>query len=328
MSTFAAFVQTTTEHNLNWVPGTDPLGFQATTQPIFQIFVKITADVLSGLRGLSTTTNLTYRLSSTLEATQQLSMSVLTTNPYPDALFPTSRDTLFNATTGLAQFALQAGNNGEFSFGGYGTNANIESSTFTIKLFKTSDLVNPVATSNQFVINNGTDTFPACFQKGTHLLTPEGEKPVELLRKGDLVISAKTGKSVPIKSMLGFLGTQTNCPLYCLPKDALGENKPKQDLFLSHRHRVSLDGQLRHMVCLADMGKSVPTGKDEIEYYHIELADCFDTVIAEGLEVETFIDPRVVGHDWECTSACCTYIPIGPQPKSNESLFESLAITA
>jgi hypothetical protein len=168
--------------------------------------------------------------------------------------------------------------------------------------------------------------FPACFQKGTHILTPDGEKPVELLQTGDLVISAKTGKSVPIKSMMCFFGTQANCPLYCLPKDALGENKPTRDLFLSHRHRVSLDGQLRHMVCLADMGKSVPTGKEVIEYYHIELADCFDTVVAEGLEVETFIDPRVVGHDWECTSACCTYIPIGPQPTS--IVVERLAITA
>lgn len=217
---------------------------------------------------------------------------------------------------------------------GFGDNLEVESATFTIKLFKTvDDPANPVliATSNQFLIDNGTETFPACFQKGTHILTPEGEKPVELLRKGDLVISAKTGKSVPIKAMLGFLGTQANCPLYCLPKDALGENKPKQDLFLSSRHRVAFDGQLRHMVCLAGLEKSVPTGKERIEYYHIELADCFDTVIAEGLEVETFIDPRVVAHDWECTGACCTYIPIGPQPMLTEptsTLVEPLTITA
>jgi hypothetical protein len=180
---------------------------------------------------------------------------------------------------------------------------------------------NTVPNSTTFFADT-TPAVHACFQKGTHLLTPEGEKPVELLRQGDLVISAKTGKSVPIKSMLCFFGTQANCPLYCLPKDALGENKPTRDLFLSHRHRVSLDGQLRHMVCLADMGKSVPTGKAHIEYYHIELADCFDTVLAEGLEVETFIDPRVVAHDWECTRACCTYIPVGPQPTLNESLVE------
>jgi hypothetical protein len=178
---------------------------------------------------------------------------------------------------------------------------------------------------NEDIIINSS-AVRACFQKGTHILTSEGEKPVELLRQGDLVISAKTGKSVPIKAMLGFLGTQANCPLYCLPKDALGENKPKQDLFLSSRHRVSFDGQLRHMVCLAGLEKSVPTGKAQIEYYHIELADCFDTVIAEGLEVETFIDPRVVAHDWECTGACCTYIPIGPQPIS--TLVEPLTITA
>ena len=56
------------------------------------------------------------------------------------------------------------------------------------------------------------------------------------------------------------------------------------------------------------------TNKAHIEYYHIELENCFDTVLAEGLEVETFIDPRIVAHDWECTEACCTYIPIGPKP--------------
>jgi hypothetical protein len=155
---------------------------------------------------------------------------------------------------------------------------------------------------------------PACFQKGTNILTPDGYTLIELLKKDDLVVSAHSGKNVPIKAMLRFFGTQENCPLYCLPKESLGENKPIHDLFLSSRHRVLYEGKLRHMVCLAEQGKCVPVEKAQIEYYHIELVDCFDTVIAEGLEVETYIDSRIVRHDWECTNEGCTYIPIGTQP--------------
>ena len=195
----------------------------------------------------------------------------------------------------------------------------IPTNTQSGQSFATLDAYHATSTDLDINVNGNVFTtmtfFPACFQKGTNILTPEGYKPVESLKTGDLVTSAKdTTKSCTIKSMLRFFGTEANCPLYCLPKDTLGENKPARDLFLSSRHRFQVDGQLRHMICMKDL--AVKTNKAHIEYYHIELENCFDTVLAEGLEVETFIDPRIVAHDWECTEACCTYIPIGPQPAS------------
>ena len=300
--------------------GGDPSVPQSTTADATHLFASFTLTVDTATQAACT--NPSFFNFNILE----------TDNNYIDALFGPNAPTTWTNNGDGTFTAVYPGNSlrsvlsnfvGEEPFHTFATNQEL----FDSFLLLQGTFINPPG--DDIVITSSA--IQACFQKGTHILTPEGEKPVELLRKGDLVISAKTGKSVPIKSMLGFLGTQANCPLYCLPKDALGENKPKQDLFLSSRHRVSFDGQLRHMVCLAGLEKSVPTGKERIEYYHIELADCFDTVIAEGLEVETFIDPRVVAHDWECTGACCTYIPIGPQPMLTEptsTLVEPSTITA
>jgi hypothetical protein len=279
MATFADFVQTSTEHNFRFEPATVPFEPGDTTVIGFDVFVRITATVESGLRGQSIEGNgggeipLTYILISDVAGSNEIFLNILPT-PYTDTLFPTPSDpAVFNTTTGLAEFAVTTGEMGEFANSGYTSNEQIENANFTIEMRNAADEV--LATSSVF---NITSILP-CFQKGTHILTPTGEKPVELLEKGDLVISAKTGKSVRIKSMLHFVGTQENCPLYCLPKNALGQNKPARDLFLSSRHRVLYGGKLRHMVCLAD-----------------------------------FIDPRIVEHDWKCTRTCCTYIPIGQQP--------------
>ena len=215
-------------------------------------------------------------------------------------------DTTFNAITGIANIVIQVLQSDIIP-----TNSQGGQSFATLDAYHATqtDLIIDVIPATFTTIT----FFPACFQKGTNILTPEGYKTVESLKTGDLVTSAKdTTKSCTIKSMLRFFGTEANCPLYCLPKDTLGENKPARDLFLSSRHRFQVDGQLRHMICMKDL--AVKTNKAHIEYYHIELENCFDTVLAEGLEVETFIDPRIVAHDWECTEACCTYIPIGPQP--------------
>ena len=162
------------------------------------------------------------------------------------------------------------------------------------------------------VINNiagSSTTFPEtasfipksltiCFQKGTQILTPDGYKAVEKFIAGDLVTSTKA--SVPIKSMVQFIGKKEDGALYCLPKGALGENKPINDLYMSGEHAFKIGKIWKHMKC-SSMAKE--TDADNIEYYHLIIDDYFaHTIVAEGVEVETCFEDKHDGilMSWAC----------------------------
>jgi hypothetical protein len=163
-----------------------------------------------------------------------------------------------------------------------------------------------------------------CFQRGTNILTPSGYKPVEELLAGDLLTNTHND-TVPVRSMIKFIGKKEDGALYCLPKDSLKKNKPLNDLYMSGDHAFKHNGIWRHMNCAS--GERFPgkkstyqTEQDDIEYYHIIIDDYFaHTIVAEGVEVETCFEDKDDGlmMAWACNEKCCTPMKYeAPKPKT------------
>ena len=136
-----------------------------------------------------------------------------------------------------------------------------------------------------------------CFLAGTLIATPEGQVAVEMLAIGDLILTSD-GRAVPAK----WIGRQTHISAFgmletrrpvIITADALGENLPVRDLRLTADHAIVLDGLLvqagalvngttiRHMTS-AELG-------ERFVVYHIE-TEHHETVVAEGMAAETFVD--------------------------------------
>ena len=143
--------------------------------------------------------------------------------------------------------------------------------------------------------NTQWDPNAVCFLIGTQLETPAGAVAVEDLRIGDLVLT-HGGGAMPVR----WIGRST----YTVPfgtrnrevapiqirAGALGENLPNQDLFVSPRHCMLVDGALIPAERLVN-GTSItqPLPSETIEYFHIEL-DQHECVMVAGVWSESFLD--------------------------------------
>ena len=157
---------------------------------------------------------------------------------------------------------------------------------------------------------------PVCFCPGTLVAVPGGERPVETLRAGDLVLTAD-GEAKPVR----WLGRQTvstrfGDPLRVLPvrivAGALGENLPRRDLLVSPDHALLVDGVLVHAGALAN-GTTIRREQrvpEVFTYWHVELAD-HSLVLAEGVPAETFIDnvARLAFDNWAEHEAAAAGVP-------------------
>jgi len=156
-----------------------------------------------------------------------------------------------------------------------------------------------------FTSNAGTgllafDNTPACFVAGTRIATPTGERPIEQLAIGDLVVTA-AGRHRPIRwigrrAYAGpFLAAQPGLHPIRFHPGSLGDGLPHRDLLVSPEHAMLIDGVLVPARCLLD-GKQVvqESGLAEVAYLHLEL-DSHDAVMAEGAASETFADDNSRG---------------------------------
>ena len=148
-----------------------------------------------------------------------------------------------------------------------------------------------------------------CFYAGVCLATPSGERPVESLQPGDLVLT----RNGPMKVLwLGqsHVSTRFADPLRTLPiritAGALGAGLPKRDLLLSPDHAICLNNILVQASALVN-GTSILREANVPEcftYYHVELSS-HELLLAEGLEAESFVDnaARRSFHNWDERSA-------------------------
>ncbi|MBV7486201.1 Hint domain-containing protein [Bordetella sp. BOR01] len=144
--------------------------------------------------------------------------------------------------------------------------------------------------------SGGTMTY-ACYLKGTHIATPEGETKVEELKAGDKVLTASGGVAT-----VKWLGYRTLRKVRIPAKDAvrafpvvfqkgsIAENVPHRELTLSPGHHVYFDGKLIPAMMLVN-GKTITQdfSRQVFEYFHVEL-DRFDILLAEGAPAESYVD--------------------------------------
>jgi len=165
-------------------------------------------------------------------------------------------------------------------------------------VFETLDIAGGFSSAS-FVLESdhagGTVIDVTCFCAGTRILTPAGERLVEVLRPGDLVITA-AAKTRPIMwvgreriDILRHPEPELVRPI-CIRAGALGGGVPERDLRVSPHHGVLVGGERVEAVSLVDGGGVFQEqGGAEVVYFHVEL-ESHDVLLAEGAPCESFND--------------------------------------
>jgi len=134
-----------------------------------------------------------------------------------------------------------------------------------------------------------------CYCRGTRILTPDGERRVEELAIGDLLIT-RTGAARPIR-WIGrraysgrFVAGDRNLLPIRFAAGALADGVPVRDLLVSPLHAFFLDGVLIPAWALVnELSIRQLEAVDTLEYFHLEL-DTHDVILAEGALSESFVD--------------------------------------
>ncbi len=153
----------------------------------------------------------------------------------------------------------------------------------------------PITMSTASVSSYVAPTAPVpCFGRGTAIATPAGEKPVELLEAGDMVVTASGAHETIV-----WAGTRSidiarhpdpdQVRPVRIAAGAFADNIPARDLTVSADHNIFAGGVLIPAKCLVNGTTVVQLDVAEVHYHHIELAR-HDIVLAEGLTVETYLD--------------------------------------
>jgi len=165
---------------------------------------------------------------------------------------------------------------------------------------ETVDIIGSFTTANFSVTSSGTNTtillLPGapCFVAGTRILTPKGEVAVEDLALGEYVITT-SGEDRPII----WIGKRTidlrlhprpeQVQPVCIAANALGEDVPRRDLWVSPDHALLIDGVLVPAQLLLN-GLNIRRGAPaRVTYYHVELAE-HAAVFAENAPAETYLE--------------------------------------
>ncbi len=150
-----------------------------------------------------------------------------------------------------------------------------------------------------------------CFRNGTLITTDRGERPVETLRPGDLVLTRDNGLQ-PIR----WIGAKrvSGTLMQAFPRmrpvriraGALGDGLPARDLYLSQQHRILVRSQIaRHVTGQPEVlvaakflteldGITVQDDSADLTYFHI-LFDRHEILLSEGAQTESlFTGPEAL----------------------------------
>jgi hypothetical protein len=149
---------------------------------------------------------------------------------------------------------------------------------------------------------SGTDVFlsdtPVCFAAGTRVLTATGERPVETLTQGDIVVtlSGAERNAQPVQwigrrriDLTAHPRPETVAPIR-IRRGAFADNLPHTDLLVSPDHAILVDGRL---ICARQLVNGTTIRQEKgctaVEYFHVEL-DVHAILLAEGLPAESYLN--------------------------------------
>jgi T5SS/PEP-CTERM-associated repeat protein len=144
--------------------------------------------------------------------------------------------------------------------------------------------------------HNGSD-ITLCFAAGTMIATPDGERAVETLRAGDVVLTADGARPVRWVGRRRIDLRRHARPEAAAPvrirAGAFADGMPKRDLLVSPDHAILAEGVLVPARLLVN-GCSVTIDRTHarIAYHHVEL-DRHAILFAEGLAAESYLE---LGH--------------------------------
>jgi hypothetical protein len=136
-----------------------------------------------------------------------------------------------------------------------------------------------------------------CFGEGSLIATPQGERAVETLTTGDIVLS-QNGHPISVKwighqTVMTRFGPAERLRLVRFAAGSLGDGLPTADLTVTADHGMLVEGVICHAGALVN-GTSitrVPLSEmgDTYTVYHIE-TEAHEIILANGAPAETFID--------------------------------------
>jgi hypothetical protein len=136
---------------------------------------------------------------------------------------------------------------------------------------------------------------PACYCRGTRLLTIHGEIAVEDLRIGDHLVTL-SGEARPVRWIgrrhldLTRHPTPDSIRPIRIRANAFADTVPHRDLLVSPDHAVLCDGVLVPARLLLNGASIVrDTACRAVTYFHVEL-DAHDILLAENLAAESYLD--------------------------------------
>jgi hypothetical protein len=134
-----------------------------------------------------------------------------------------------------------------------------------------------------------------CFLKGTQILIAQGERSIEDLRVGEMVLTV-SGEAKPIK-WIGHMRFERDgqaswddevAPVK-IARGAFNGDLPHRDLYVSCCHRFFINGLLipaRDLINGRSITQLSSMTADVLEYLHVELED-HDVILANGAPAET-----------------------------------------
>lgn len=162
------------------------------------------------------------------------------------------------------------------------------------QVLQDGNLVGATGVTSQGPLDVG-DLGPPCFTRGTLIATPDGDKLIEDLKPGDLVLTLDHGpQPLLLVSCNTFPATGRNAPVQ-IRKGALGND---HDLLVSQQHRMLIGDWRAEMYFGVEQvlvaakhlcnGDTIYVAEgEEVEYFHL-LFDRHQIVWAAGIPSESY----------------------------------------
>ena len=126
------------------------------------------------------------------------------------------------------------------------------------------------------------------FTPGTFISTARGQRPIEQLRRGDLIVTRDHGLKRVVwigRCDISYhqLSTNNDFRPVLIKKGALGQGRPERDMLVSAQHRFSVRGQeaLMPARALIDYQRVVPAPVLGVSYLHM-LCSTTEVIMANG----------------------------------------------